>query len=341
MENEKIDDLFDMKKMEKTIKKAKRMSSWKSVIITVIVLIILIIVSTIANRSFTYRLERPIQISASGFHEISAPNEFIGKFERYQGVLGGENRYTTYKIIEGKVVYTGDESYGYGLFRDENLNRVGTETPLLMGDSFSEKDLQKQRYNELGQREMVFFYPFIQYSNYRNDINLLDNIGQEKVMEVALSFDKGYSFNEVKKMIPEDVTLSWLWVDDVNEENVEDFHLTIRDENNKKVDTDNLVRSEHTVYGVSLFNANGDIQEEPVHHFIINIENGKHYKARWQGEYNRLFTTLGGEDEKLTEDDLQYYGVVVTGNPENLAQLKNSPFIKASSIGVITDRAIR
>jgi len=338
MENEKIDDLFDIKKMEKSIKKAKRRASWKSVFITVAVLIILIIVGTIANRNITNQLEGPILNSASGFYEISAPNKFIGKLERYRGILGGENRYTTYKIIEEKGVYTGDGSYGYGLFRDENLNRIGIETPILFGDSYSEDDLQKQRYNELGQREMVFFYPFIQYDNYRNDINLLDDIGQEKVMEVALSFDKGYSFNEVKKMIPEDVTLSWLWVDDVNEENVEDFHVPVRDMNNKIVDTDNLVRSENTVYGVSLFNANGDKQEEPVLNFILNIENGKKYKARWQGEYNRLFTTLGGEDEKLAEDDLQYFGAVVTGNPQNLSQLKNLPFIKASSIGVIIDQ---
>ncbi|MGE7667297.1 anti sigma factor C-terminal domain-containing protein [Ureibacillus composti] len=338
MSNENMDDLFDIKKMEKTIKKAKRRASWKMIVMTIAVLVILIIIGSIANRSITYRLETPIQISASGFHEISAPNEFIGKLERYQGILGGENRYTTYKIIEGKVVYTGEERYGFGLFRDETLNRIGTESPILIGESFSEEDIQKQRYNELGQREMVFFYPFHQYNNYRRDLSLLDDIGQEKVMEVALSFDKGYSFKEIESMIPKDVTLSWLWVDDVNEENVEDFQGKVHDEHNKIVDTYNFVRSEHTVYGVSLFDANGDRQVDPINYFILNIKSGKQYKARWQGEFNRLFTTLSGEDGKLTEDDLQYFGVVVTGNAQTLSQLTDLPFIKASSIGVITDK---
>lgn len=337
MDNEKIDDIFDMKKMEKTIKKAKRRASWKTILITVAVLVIVIIVGTIANRTITYRLESPIQLSARGFHEISAPNEFIGKLERYQGILGGENRYTTYKIIEGKVVYTGEERYGFGFFRDENLNRIGIESPILIGRSFSEEDLQKQRYNELGQREMVFFYPFLQYKNYRQDLNLLDEIEEEKVMEVALSFDQGYSFEEVQAMIPDEVTLSWLWVDDFNEEK-DSFQFEDIDENNEVIGYDNLVRSEQTVYGLSLLDENGDIKEDPVLRFIGSIEAGQKFKARWQGEFRRLFTTLSGEDEELTEEDLQYFGAVVTGNAETLSQVKDLPFIKASSIGVITDK---
>lgn len=338
MENEKIDNLFDVKKMEKVIKKAKRKASWKMVVITIVVIMFLLLIGTIFNRTMTDKLQRPIYISLTSFHEISAPNEFIGKHMYYPGILSGENYYKTYKIIEGKVVYTGEEGYGYGLFRDEKLNRGGMTSTMIMGRSYSEQDLEKQHYNELGQREMVFFYPFLNYNNYRHDLELLSDIGQEKVMEVALSFDKGYSLSEVKSMIPKDVTLSWLWVDDEDEENIEEYQGRVIDENNKIIDTYNLVRSEHTVYGVSLLNANGDIEKEPVQQFIRNIENGKEIKARWQGEFNRLFTTLGGEDGILTEDDLHYFGAVVTGDAQNLAQLKDLPFIKASSIGVITDR---
>lgn len=337
MSNDKIDDIFDVKKMEKTIKKAKRRANWKMVLITVVISFVIILVGTIVNRDINYKLEGPVQISFSGFHEISAPNEFIGKLERYQGFLGGENRFTTYKIIEGKVVYTGQQRYGYGLFRDENLNRIGTESPILIGDSHSEEDLQKQHYNELGQREMVFFYPFLQYETYRKDLALLKDIGEDKVMEVALSFDKEYTLNEVQAMIPKDVTLSWLWVDDVNEENKDDFQGKWEDENGKIIDTYNLVRSEHTVYGFSLFDANGDKAVDPVESFILTIESGQKYKARWQGEYKRLYENLSGDDGKLSGNDLQYYGAVVTGNTETLSKLKDLHFIKASSIGVITD----
>ncbi|MFJ8261141.1 anti sigma factor C-terminal domain-containing protein [Rummeliibacillus sp. NPDC094406] len=338
MSKDKIDDIFDVTKMEKTIKKAKRRANWKTVLITLIVLIVVTVIGMIANREINYRLEMPVLESSDDFHEISAPDEFIGKLERYQEILGGENHYTTYKIIEGKVVYTGQEKYGFGLFRDEYLNRISTESPSIIGDSFAEDDLQKQHYNELGQREMVFFYPFLQYKTYRNDLASLDHIGKEKVMEIALSFDRGYTFKEVQSLIPSKMTLTWLWVDDVNEDK-DNFKFKKFDKKNDKViGTENALRSEKTVYGVSLLDENGDTKEEPVQSFISAIESGKQYKTRWQGEFKRLDETLSGKDGQLTDDDLHYYGAVVTGDAKTLSQLKGLPFIKATSIGVITDK---
>ncbi|MGG0655414.1 anti sigma factor C-terminal domain-containing protein [Rummeliibacillus pycnus] len=337
MSKDKIDEVFDITKMEKTIKRAKRRANWKTVLITLIVLIVVAVVGLIGNREINYWLETPVLISSDDFHEISAPNEFIGKLERYQGILGGENHYTTYKMIEGKVVYTGQDRYGFGLFRDEYLNRISIESPSIIGDTYSEKDLQKQHYNELGQREMVFFYPFLQYKTYRNDLASLDHIGKDKVMEIALSFDRGYTFKEIQSLIPSKMTLTWLWVDDVNEDK-DNFKFTKFDENNKEIGLENALRSEKTVYGISLLNENGDTKEEPVNSFISAIESGKQYKTRWQGEFKRLDETLSGKDGQLTEDDLHYYGAIVTGNAKTLSQLKGLPFIKATSIGVITDR---
>lgn len=337
MSNDKIEDLFDVNKMEKTIRKAKRRANWRIVMISIIVLIVVIIVGSILNRIITHKLETPVQFSANGFYEISAPNEFMGKLERYQGFLGGENRYTTYKIIEGKVIYTGQERFGYGLFRDENLNQVDITSPILIGPTLHEGDLQNQHYNELGQREMVFFYPFLQYKTYRNDLALLDDIGEDKIMEVALSFDQGYTFDEVQSMISNNVTLTWLWVDDVNED-TDDFQYKYVDENGEVIVLGNLLRSEHFVYGLSLLDENGDKKEEPVLRFIGAIEANQQFKAIWQGEFKRLYETLSGEDGQLTADDLQYYGAVVTGDAQTLSQLNDLPFIKASSIGVITDK---
>ena len=133
------------------------------------------------------------------------------------------------------------------------------------------------------------------------------------------------------------MTLSWLWVDDVNEEK-DNFQFERKDENNEVIGYNNLVRSEETVYGLSLLDENGNLKEEPVLPFIWSIKAGQQYKTRWQGEYKRLYETLSGEDGKLSGNDLRYYGAVVTGNVETLSQLKGLPFIKVSSIGVVTDK---
>lgn len=101
--------------------------------------------------------EGPMQIAVSSFNGISAPNKYIGKIDRYHGILGGETNFTTYKLIEGKVVYTGEGDYHYGLFQDYEGNRIGSEAPGIIDTSYSSDELDKQKYNELGQREMIFF----------------------------------------------------------------------------------------------------------------------------------------------------------------------------------------
>lgn len=338
MYNDKIDDIFNVKKMEKTINRAKRRANWKMVLIAVIVLIIVTIGGAFGNRGITEKIEEPARYSAIALNEISSPNNFIGKHEQSHGFLGGENRYTTYKIIEGKVVYTGEERYQYGLFRNKKMSSTEISWPLLIGGgSRSEGDLQKLHYNELGQREMVFFYPFLQYETYRNDLELLNEIGENKVMEVALSFDRGYTYEEMQSLIPSDTTLTWLWVDDVDEGD-EHFQVEQLDDKGKVIGYSHALRSEQDVYGLSLIDENGDVKEKPVHRFIGAIEAGQKLSGRWKWEFRRLCERLAGEDGQLTEEDLQYYGAVVTGDPQSLSQLKDLPFIKASSIGVITDK---
>ena len=41
-------------------------------------------------------------------------------------------------------------------------------------------------------------------------------------MEIALSFDQAYSMDEVRDMLPNDITLSWYWIDDLNDEEKEE-----------------------------------------------------------------------------------------------------------------------
>ncbi|MFJ7952997.1 anti sigma factor C-terminal domain-containing protein [Lysinibacillus sp. NPDC096418] len=329
-----MEDLFNKEKMEKTIKKAKRCGTWKTVLITFTVLVVTVISGLMINNSVRRNLEMPVRLSFEHFQEIAGANEFIGVTKYYPGILGGENHYKTFKYIEGKVVPTGEGAYGYGFLRNEKLN-TGQESPIVFTASHSETDLEYQHYNDFGQREMLFFYPFLQYKETHNDLAFLPEIGDDKIMEVALSFDKGYKVDEALSIIPKEVTATWLWVKDVNE--TDDF--TIKSYSNEgEVDgTINLLRSEHTVYGFSLLTFNGNPADQPAEQFVDSIKDGKDYRTRWQGEFKRLEKVIGGEDE-LSADDIVIYGAVVTGNKVTLASLQNLDFIKASSLGAITDK---
>ena len=68
---------------------------------------------------------------------------------------------------------------------------------------------------------MEFYHPSIKYEGYINDLKNLDEIGNNKVMEISLSFDKTYRLEEIRNMISSDVTLNWYWVDTFTENDKE------------------------------------------------------------------------------------------------------------------------
>ncbi|MEG6523309.1 anti sigma factor C-terminal domain-containing protein [Desulfotomaculum sp. 1211_IL3151] len=345
-DEEELDSLFFVSsnnKLRRAIKKAKWHSILRNVLISILVIVVLFIGGSIANRGINYRLEGPVQIAVDNFNEISAPNKYVGRVSRYHEILGGRNEYTTYKIIEGKIVYSGEGDYSYGLFRNEWGNRIGTSSPLILGNSFDAGDLDMQRYNELGQREMVFFYPFISYPKYKNDLLLLNNIGSDKVMEMALSFDKDYSIDEVNNMLPDNVTLSWYWVDDLSGEEKEASKLRKEKQQDsegttQEVDYPARIRSERTVYGIKAYDGNGEPQEDPVQNFIWAFKNGGEHATRFKSEFERVYRNIAGEDGNLTKEDIRVLGAVVTGDVDRLNTLHNLPFIKASSLGVVTEK---
>lgn len=75
-----------------------------------------------------------------------------------------------------------------------------------------------------------------------------------------------------------------------------------------------------------------------IENFIGSISSGTKYRTIWQDEFKRLNETISGEDGVLSVADLEIYGAVVTGTAESLATLKDLPFIKASSLGIVVDK---
>ena len=327
------EELFDVNKMEKSLKKAQRKSILKTIMISVSVILLLGVISVFVNRLVVNKTEQPIQISFDAFQTISNANEFISTTEYYPGILGGETYYKTFKFVGGTVVYTGEGGYGYGLFRNERLNRSGFTSPnIFFGRYDGQQDIQY--YNELGQRMMVFYYPNGSYKRIATDLTKLDEINEDKLVEVGLSFDKGYSIAEALNLF-DTIQPTWLWVQDVTEEeSQEQYERSASDGSAYMAST---IRNEHTVYGFSLLTNNGDLQEEPVQQFIRAIETGKQYKSRWRGEFERLAEVIGGEDG-IQEEDIVIYGAIVSGTAEELKALQQAPFVRASSFGVITDR---
>ncbi|MDI6601370.1 MAG: anti sigma factor C-terminal domain-containing protein [Thermoanaerobacteraceae bacterium] len=338
-----IDEIFEgfkEDKLKKAVRKAKFYSIVRNMIISIIVMCLMSVAVIYFGQAMAYKYGTPIQIAVSEFYYISAPNTYIGEVRRYHSLFGGRDEYATYKILKDKIVYTGEKSYVYGPFKSDYGDLIGTESPIIFGTSYYTDDLKYNKYNVLGQREMVFYYPYIKYQDYKNDLSLLDKIGPDKYMEMALSFDRAYSIDEVRKMIPEDVTVAWYWVDDQSDEEKEESKpRKIKQEGTGEiVDVPAKIRSERTAYGIKAYDETGKEIPDPVSRFVGALENGKEYDTRYKWEFTRVFTNIAGKDGKITESDIKVQGVVVTGDRDSLKSLYELSFIKASSLGVVTDK---
>ena len=328
------EELFDVNKMEKSLKKAQRKSILKTIIISASVILLLAIVSLFINRKFTDVTSSWTRNAYVAYHSISSPNELISTMEFYDGILGGEVHYKTFKLIDDKVVYTGEGGYGYGLFRDEFLNRTGWGSSILFSGLSNEEDIEKPSYNELGQRTMAFFYPSASYKAVTNDLAKLNEIDDDKLVEVGLSFDKGYSVTEALDLF-NTIEPSWLWVRDVTEEESKKKYERLASDGSTIMSS--LIRNEHNVYGFSLIDNNGERLENPTQQFATFIGTGLKHKSIWHDEFERLVEVIGGEDG-IQKEDIVIYGAVVSGTAAELKALQQAPFVRASSFGVITDR---
>ncbi|PFK31168.1 hypothetical protein COI93_20945 [Bacillus cereus] len=206
-------------------------------------------------------------------------------------------------------------------------------------------DMNKTPYNELGQRKMQFYYPFISYRKYKDDIRLLDEIGNDKYMEMALSFAKLYSVEEVKKMIPEHL-ITWYWIEDLNTEEKKELEKVNYE--NRAQDIPEEIKMEDHVYGFKAITSDGIKVDNPEFWFLQSLKKGMKLIDNTSTnsfetenaivEMKRVYQYLQGEHKEISPNALRIQGVVVTGDKEDLRAIKDLPFIKATSLGVITDK---
>lgn len=320
-------------KISKTVRKAKIFSTIRIMGISLITFIVLsIAIISISEKVSVIKWSEYIgKINHS--YTIQGPNKFPGMFQSYRGYFGGEVEHKTFKYIHGKRVYTGTYTFQYNLLGEKHPQWNGT---LINNTNMTDEELNYlPRYNHIGQKLMVFYYPYVDYGNrYQNDLSLLEDIGNEKYMEIALSFDEEYSMDEVEGMIPENINLTWYWVNSEEEshKSTQKRYIDEQDIGNgeiKEVEQYPDLCYEDQAYGIKAINEYGEKIEKPEENFIKALKNG---------DVTSLYNIIAGSDGTLTKEDIKVQGVVVTGDTESLKLLEDLPFIKATSIGVITDK---
>jgi len=339
-DEEKLRELFEMKDeptFNNTVKRAKTSSMIRTTVISLMIFIILGCALLISNAFILNSVSNREINELENWFNVAMPNAYVGNIQVDDRIMIGEIDYARYRYLGNKPITDGSYKKGYTYMPliEGIYGNVGDYLFNKSGQSF--KELQEMRgYNKVGKPIMKFYHPSINYESYINDLEVFNNIGSNKLAEISLSFDKAYSIEEVKSMIPKEITLNWYWVDTFKEEQI----AKINEDEGSTVgiyEKNRVIYEEYEVYGIKALDNQGRPEKNPEENFIISIMKGTQIKGN-RSIYKDLLNTLSNGKSEIKKEDLKIIGVVVSGDAEALKTLKDLKFIKAATIGAVADR---
>ncbi|MDH7577068.1 MAG: anti sigma factor C-terminal domain-containing protein [Bacillota bacterium] len=345
-DEEKLKETFDFESGEtkRVLQKAKIFTLVRTIAVSLLVFMLLSAAIVILNAILLNRIANNELQNEQLFESVARPNTYMAHDQVNDGFLVGEAEYVTYRIVGNRPVYDGTYKVKYKIIPIVQ-GLYGTGRGQLTQIKDENEFSYFSYYNKVGNREMKFYHPYIEYETYQNDLAQLEEIGEDKYLEMALSFDRDYSLEEVRAMLPDEVKLVWYWVDTYNEEDLDRMkgHYAELIGNDgqptgEKQYQEPRILFANQVYGMKGMTSTGEIIDDPRRSFVEVINAGLNRKSRYQSQFKELYNTLSNNKGKISEDDLRIIGVVVTGDTASMKLLKDGNYIKASTLGIVTDK---
>ncbi|HHY22094.1 MAG TPA: hypothetical protein GX525_09525 [Bacilli bacterium] len=346
-EHNEIDELLIDHKF---LKKAKRKTWIRNIIISIVSFFVLSIAVIYTNAKLLNEISYETLWEEQLLYQIARPNTYITHSQLNDGFLRGELEYNTYKLLGNKPVYSGTYKKDYSLLPLTN-GIYGTHNSTLIQINTEPNEESFHFYNKVGQKTMMFYHPDINYGEVATDLMTLEQYRDDARFEVALSFKKGFHFDEINQLLPHEIHSSWYWVDTFSKEGLRDLleaEPIYDQDGNDTGDFIAHVLTANQVVGFDGINANGNnINIEEMDDagkikslqdlFIKNIQIGLNQKGKYLSTYKTAYETLKDENGNMTPDNISIIGVVVTGDKKAMEALLDLPFVRASSFGVILD----
>ena len=318
-----------METFENVAKKSRRKRIWKTVAISSVVSLVLLGLLGKGLAELTSGNGRDLQKQYEVMSEIAYPNvDYDSLYYNPTSYLSGTLRSDRFKDLDGVMVdypaYEGNYSLT-GSYKNPTSEATYSST--------------SGTYTlELRQKYPVF------YNVNAKQTKSSDPAPQELVsvkempnqlVEIALTFDKPYTYKEIQQMIPSNLKINWYWIGSQSEDG----------ENGMALRTD-----PQTTYGANstLLNpypSDGKKESEEAKQeqqtFLDYLKKADKNLFPTVNNYNmyndietylKKFSQLDIREEK-NRDQLTFSGVILTGKSENFAQLEGKEWNYASSIG--------
>lgn len=311
-EVDEMDETFDDKL--KSMKRAKRRTRIRTIVTYSVVGIVVFIIGSIVN----IRISRSMANQYSDTRDInirtSIPNGYVGEERDTVGFLGGQSEYKLAKNIGERMVFIESETTGFGIMMNYRYLSVGR------GGAGDDKDGWPNFYWDNGYKKMLFFHPDLEYNAYKNDLPVLDQLSKTQVVEMGLSFDKGYDEWTVGEFL-KDFNITWAWIDNYSEEQLDKWRTEIAAYESSK-----SYITEGNLFGIKV---RGNIINKFESDYTFTLNQLQEYNSE---KYEAL--QAAGLDE-LT--NVKIIGVTVQGTPEELKALSEVKEIKGATIGCVVN----
>lgn len=278
------------------LKKAKRKQLFKIIITSIIVVLILLPIIYKTGNYFAAKSSTRLHEKLFLHNAIAEPNiQIDSQVTRSSSMFGGNIITNRSKNINGYLVQWSTLTSSYDWIR-YNIDHNELAPGFYWSDAdFYEYD--KQTKNKVA----TFYHPSIQdyYDGVQNEIGEISQV-ENHVAEVAISFDKPYTFEEIQANIPDNLNIVWLYM------------------TSPTVDA-----SSGPVYGFDP----SDSPKEAYNSFIDALEQ---YDAADDNETIQEFLT---SNKNTPFNQAKILGVMLTGRTENFKSLENKDFIRGASVG--------
>ncbi len=318
--NKDIDDIFSITNEENIIKKVKRDRKKLNLKISIVSIASALIIITLCNLGLSFlsskyidkQFYKNLDIKTIEF-QVKYPNKFISKQSYIEtGYFKFQSTYEISKKIGNRLIYAG--------FSTE-LNNISKTAHTKDSYFINEKrktldsDISHRNDDPYGLRTLSFMYPYVTYDNTINDFNLLNDIDKNKIVEMTLSFDNQYTYEQINNLIDSNL-ITFYWVDD-------------NDEEGKKYCINNKwYENEDSVIGIKSISYNGNTVTDINDRLNKFKDSINYFKDNWNPNVN----------PDINLDNIKINGVVVVGTPNQLKELQKNLIIKHAIIGSVVDK---
>lgn len=247
------------------------------------------------------------------YMNVQAPNiSYSNMLPKYDSPVSSHIQMDTYKNIDGYPIAWSPMTFGFGtlLVTEANYNNSVSQ----IANAYYTQDTK--------QKIATFFLPKVNYKmdeysgiQPTHEAHSLKN-EPNQLAEVAVSFDKPYSYTEIQKMNPKNLLINWYWIG-VNDDTNPDALTSV----NYGLDADD--------------ETTGTLTDDSYSRFVSNL------KTLNTGTLiNNTFDTRADAKKQIkkypTLNQAKFSGVILTGRTENFANLDQESWVFSSNVGLTT-----